>query len=144
MPSSPSTVPAAANQDNNSSSHTKVSAIPATDNRNSLNNLNTFISNSSSATAPVPAVGTVLFHYHVGSLYGLATAARRLCATVGDDKQLMLWDVVDCELLAKTTLKASRATLVHMKYFLLYLAVRDGFRIRRGAATLTRASPSSR
>ena len=33
------------------------------------------------------------------------TAARRLCASVGDDKQLMLWDAVDCELLAKTALK---------------------------------------
>ena len=51
--------------------------------------------------------GTALFHYHVGSLYGLAVAARRLCATVGDDKQLMLWDVVDCELLAKKTLKVT-------------------------------------
>ena len=63
--------------------------------------------------------GTVLFHYHVGSLYGLAVAARRLCATVGDDKQLMLWDVVDCELLAKTTLKVTDLVHSEMKMFLL-------------------------
>ena len=143
MPTSPSPMPTAINQDiSNSNTQTKASAIPATDNRSS-ENLNTF-NNSNSVP---PSVGTVLFHYHVGSLYGLATAARRLCATVGDDKQLMLWDVVDCELLAKTTLKASN--LGHFVGVVRIFSIAEQliivcFRIRRGAAISTRASPSSR
>ena len=37
----------------------------------------------------------------------MAVAARRLCVTVGDDKALMVWDVADCLLLAKTALKVT-------------------------------------
>ena len=68
---------------------------------------------------------SVCVYVHVwtlaGPVSGLAvdvTAARRLCATVGDDKQLMLWDAVDCELLAKTVLKVLRfiATCMYVQY----------------------------
>jgi hypothetical protein len=53
-------------------------------------------------------VGKDLFHFHAGAVYGLSadsTAAKRLCATVGEDKKLMLWDIIDCELLGKAVLK---------------------------------------
>ena len=54
------------------------------------------------------SVGKDLFHFHTGSVCGLAadvTSARRLCATVSDDRWLLLWDLVDRELLAEAALK---------------------------------------
>ena len=66
------------------------------------------LARGASDAAPASYVGKDLFYFHCGPLYGLSadsTAARRLCATVGDDKKLMLWDIEDCELLAKAALK---------------------------------------
>ena len=45
-----------------------------------------------------------LFYYHTGSVCGLAVASKSMCVTVGDDKQLMLWDASNCQLVSKTTL----------------------------------------
>ena len=49
-----------------------------------------------------------LFHYHTGSVYGLAadvTQENRLFATVCDDRKLMVWDAKDCVLIGKTALQ---------------------------------------
>lgn len=51
------------------------------------------------------AAAKTLFYYHTGSVCGLAVAAKSMCVTVGDDKQLMLWDTSSCQLVSKITLE---------------------------------------
>jgi hypothetical protein len=46
-----------------------------------------------------------LFYYHTGSVCGLAVASKSMCVTVGDDKQLMLWDTSSCQLVSKISLE---------------------------------------
>jgi hypothetical protein len=54
---------------------------------------------------PSSDMGRDILYFHTGAVYGLAadvTKDRRLVATVGDDRKLMVWDAEDCVLIAKT------------------------------------------
>lgn len=50
-----------------------------------------------------------LFSYHVGPVYGLSadvSSARRLAVSVGDDKDLMVWDTVNSVTIARGNVKS--------------------------------------
>ncbi len=76
--------------------------------------------------------GKDLLYYHIGPVYGLAadvTSSKRLCATVGDDKQLMVWDAQDRVLIAKTALKVSQSLSVSLYRYTNYYPLSLYYRI---------------
>ena len=89
--------------------------------KNSTDNGTAEIINNEIVTAknsiPLSAAKT-LFYYHTGSVGGLAVASKNMCVTVGDDKQLMLWDATTCVLVSKTTLEVQYLQL--KQYYLLF------------------------
>lgn len=70
-------------------------------------NMNMISSDNTTANIPTTLItaAKTLFYYHIGSVCGLAVAAKSMCVTVGDDKQLMLWDTSSCQLVSKITLE---------------------------------------
>ena len=67
----------------------------------------------------------VVFNYHIGSVWGLATergAGGRLVATTGDDRRLCVWDTSSYTLLASVALK-SGSHCCHFDQFSQFIAV---------------------